>query len=102
MNVPRARRCDRGQAKTIKSYGEKSMARAQPAQGGYGEKIRRDPRRTEGQARLRRFGEAAARCQPGAIGESLLDEWSPSRLSAQICRLPPDVPRGRVERVDSR
>ena len=46
--------------------------------------------------------EAAARRQPGAGGEPLLDERPPPRLPAQVRLLAPDVPRGGAERADPR
>ena len=45
----------------------------------------------EGQEGLCRFGQAAARRQPGAAGEPLLHERAPPRLSAQVRLLPHDL-----------
>ena len=48
------------------------------------------------------LGEAAARRQPDARGEPLLDERPPPRLFAQVRLFASDVPRSGVERFDSR
>ena len=87
MGMPFAEHGEKHNVALIKLfYGKNSMDRAQQAQSGDGEEIRRDPRRIEGQARLRRPGQAAARRQPDAGGEPLLDERPPPRLSAQVRR----------------
>src|ERR1039458_1602177 len=78
------------------------MDRAEQPQKRNGEKIRRDPRRIEGQARLRRSGEAAARRQPNPAGQPVRDERTPPGFSPQVRGVAHDLPRSRVERFDSR
>src|SRR5688572_16528953 len=78
------------------------MVGAQQTQARDGEEIRRQAGRIEGQARLCRPGETAARLQPVAPRESLLDERTPPRLFAEVRLLAPHVPGGCVEWADSR
>src|SRR6185437_6836148 len=76
------------------------MERAQQAQAGDGEEIRRAPRRIEGETRLRRPGAIAARRQPDTRREPLLVQRPPPWLLAQVRLLAVDVSRSRVEWIN--
>src|SRR5437870_13541479 len=92
----------RTRTKATVFYGQDSLDRTQQAQERNGKKIRRQAGGTQSEARLRRFGQTAARCQSDAPGQPLLDERAAPRLFAQIRLLAPHISRGRAQRFDSR